>query len=148
MNIRIREIREGCMPKPTMNEKGAVIGDAIDLVSAEDIYIQAGCRAKIRLGVAIQVPSDYSVILVARSSTCDKFHIVQTNGIGLVDNSYCGNNDELSMPVLAIQNTHIPKGTRVCQIFCVPRYEYTLEQVDDLGNADRGGFGTTGTTKF
>lgn len=142
LKIKIREITKGCAPK-VLN-----IGDAIDLIAAEDYYIEKGHSAKIRLGIAIEVPEDYCTLMLPRSSTFKYWKMLQTNSIGLIDNSYCGNNDELSMPIFATETCVVKKGERVCPIMCIPRYKYDIEFVEKLDNEDRGGFGTSGKDKI
>lgn len=142
LKLKIREITEGCAPKKIS------IGDAIDLIAAEDYYIEKGYSAKIRLGIAIEVPEEFCTLMLPRSSTFKNYQVLQTNSVGLIDNSYCGNNDELSMPVFATETCVIKKGERICQIMCIPRYHYEIELVDKLDNQDRGGFGTTGKDKY
>ncbi len=136
-NVKVRIITEGCEPKQ--------FGDAIDLKCAETIYIEKGRRAKIKLGVAMEIPKGYYALLLPRSSSADKFHIVQTNSLGLIDNDYKGDNDDWAMPILALENTTIQKGDRVCQFLIQKVIPMELIQVESLGNKDRGGFGSTGT---
>ena len=70
------------------------VGNWIDLRAAEDCYIPAGEAALIPLGVAMQLPEGYEARLAPRSSTYKKYHILQTNSVGVIDNSYCGDEDE------------------------------------------------------
>ncbi len=120
-------------------------GDFIDLRSAEDIELKKGEFRLIPLGVAIQLPKGYEALLVPRSSTFKNFKIMQTNSIGVIDESYCGDNDQWCMPVIAVEDTVIHKNDRICQ-FRIIEHQPTFEikAVESLGNDDRGGFGTTG----
>ena len=120
-------------------------GDWIDLRAAETYYIPAGELAMIRLGVAMELPEGYEAIVAPRSSTYKKYHILQANSIGVIDHSYCGDNDEWKLPVYATRDTVIEKGDRICQfrIFEIqPAIEF--EECDTLSEHDRGGFGSTG----
>lgn len=120
--------------------------DWIDLRAKEDVVLKEGESCCIPLGVAIQLPDGYEALLVPRSSTYSKWGIIQTNHIGIIDESYCGDNDEWAMSVRADRDTIIRKGDRVCQFRIIehqPNFE--IEIVDTLNNADRGGFGSTGT---
>lgn len=122
-----------------------VHGDWIDLRCAEEVELKRGDFCMIRLGVAMEIPKGYEAIIAPRSSTFKKYHILQTNSIGVVDNAYCGDNDEWKMPVLAVENTTIPKNARICQFRLLKNQDkVNLEVVDSLGNIDRGGFGSTG----
>lgn len=120
--------------------------DWIDLRSREDIYLKRGEPYDIPLGVAIELPKGYEAHVVPRSSTFKKWGIIQTNSMGIIDESYCGDNDEWCMPVIAVIPTYIHKGDRVCQFRIVEHQpEVSFEIVDVLGNTDRKGFGSTGT---
>lgn len=120
-------------------------GDWIDLRAAEDVELKNGEFKIIPLGVAMEIPKGYEAHLAPRSSTFKKWGIIQTNSIGVIDNSYSGDNDEWGMPVIAMRDTKINKNDRICQFRIVesqPEIEFV--EVDTLGNADRGGFGSTG----
>ena len=120
-------------------------GDWIDLRAAETILIVKGEFKYIPLGVAIQLPEGYEAIVAPRSSLFKRRGIIMTNSIGIMDESYCGDNDEWKFPAYATRETIIPKGERICQFRIVrhqPEIEFKL--VETLGNPDRGGYGSTG----
>ena len=121
-------------------------GDWIDLRTAYDIHMARGEFKYIPLGVAIEIPKGYEAIVVPRSSTYSRYGIIQTNSIGVIDESYCGDGDEWKLPVYAIHGTDIPKDTRIAQFRIIKHQpEFEIEVVSELGNEDRGGFGSTGT---
>ena len=121
-------------------------GDWVDLRCAEDMDIKAGEFAMIPLGVAIQLPKGYEAIVAPRSSTFGKYGIIMTNSIGIIDESYCGDNDQWRFPALAVRDTNISKNERIAQFRIIRHQPYVdIEQVEKLGNEDRGGFGSTGT---
>lgn len=125
---------------------GAIaVGDAIDLRTAVDIELREGEYKAIPLGVAIELPKGFEAWVIPRSSTFKNYGIIQTNSVGLIDESYCGDNDEWHFPAYATRDIRIPKGTRVCQ-FRLMRHQPGIEliTVETLGNADRGGLGSTG----
>lgn len=120
--------------------------DWIDLRAAEDISLKKGEFALIRLGVAMQLPEGYEAHIVPRSSTFKKFGVIQTNHMGVIDESYCGDNDEWRFPALAIRDTEIHVNDRICQFRIMKKQpRVTFTEVGMLGNEDRGGFGSTGT---
>lgn len=128
--------------KIVANEKG----DWIDLRAAETFKLKKGEFRIISLGISVQLPPGYEAHIVPRSSTFKKWHIIQTNGVGIIDNSYNGDNDIWGMPVLATEDTVIHIDDRICQFRIVKKQpEIIFQKVDNLGNADRGGFGSTGT---
>lgn len=119
--------------------------DWIDLRSMEDVEILEGQFKLIPLGIAIQLPEGYEAHIVPRSSTYKTYGLLQTNSMGVVDESYCGDNDMWRMPVIATRNIKINKYDRICQFRIVEKMkDITIEEVDILGNEDRNGFGSTG----
>lgn len=119
--------------------------DWIDLRAAEDVNLKQGEFKLIPLGVAMKLPRGYEAHIVPRSSTFKNFGIIQTNHQGVVDESYCGDNDQWYMPAYAVRDTQIHVNDRICQFRIMehqPAVEF--EQVDHLQGEDRGGFGSTG----
>lgn len=122
-------------------------GDWIDLRSAETIELKAGEFKLIPLGVAMTLPSGYEAHIVPRSSTFKKWGIIQTNHMGVVDESYCGPDDQWFMPVYATRDTVININDRICQFRIMKKQPILvfLEVEDMVGNINRGGHGSTGT---
>ena len=119
--------------------------DWIDLRAAQDVDLKQGEFKLIPLGVAMELPRGYEAHIFPRSSTFKNFGIIQVNHQGVVDCSYCGDNDQWFMPALAMRDTHIACNDRICQFRIVenqPKIEF--REVETLGHADRGGFGSTG----
>ena len=119
-------------------------GDWIDLYCYEDTVLSAGDFALISQGIAMQLPQGYEAIMAPRSSTFKRWGILQANSIGIIDNTYCGNDDIWMFPAYATRSVTIPKGTRICQ-FRIQKNQPDIEfvEVDKLG-ANRGSFGSTG----
>lgn len=128
-------------------EKISVIskGDWIDLRAAETVTMKKGEFRLIPLGVAMQLPAGWEAHVLPRSSTFKNFGIIQANSMGVIDNSYCGDNDWWFYPAIALRDTVINKNDRICQFRIMenqPQIEF--ETVEALEGADRGGFGSTG----
>ncbi len=141
MNIKIKYFTDKIEKLRYIDGKS----DWIDLRCAEEISLKKGEWKLIPLGVAMQLPEGYEAHIVPRSSTFKNFGIIQTNHCGVVDSSYCGDNDQWFMPVLAVRDTEIHVNDRICQFRIMenqPRIEF--EEAEHLGASDRGGFGTTG----
>ena len=139
MNIKVK-YHTDILPL-AMNDNG----DWVDLRAAQDMKLWEGCSYRIPLGISVELPEGYEAHVAPRSSTFKNWGIIQTNSVGVIDNSYCGDNDIWMMPVYATRFTEIKKNDRICQFRIVekqPNLEF--ETVDHLGNEDRGGFGSTG----
>ena len=135
-------------------------GNWIDLKAAEDRKLFKGDSTLISLGLSMMIPKGFEAHLAPRSSTFKKYHILQTNGIGIIDQSYSGTNDIWKMSVLAIEDTVIHKGDRIAQFRFVKSMDSDLFQYngklyvgepiilfiieDELSSENRGGFGSTG----
>ena len=119
--------------------------DWIDLRAAERVELKAGDFRLIRLGVAMELPRGYEAHVVPRSSTYKNFGVIQTNHMGVIDESYCGDNDQWFMPVIAMRDTEIHVNDRICQFRIMEHQpELIFEETEVLGHADRGGHGSTG----
>ena len=121
------------------------VGDWIDLRAAEDIKLHAGDFKLIPLGVAMELPHGYEALVAPRSSTFKKYGVLLANSLGIIDESYKGDNDEWHFPALAMRDTVIHKNERLCQFRIIQHQPLIhLQEVEVLGNADRGGIGSTG----
>ena len=119
--------------------------DWIDLRAAKEMELKAGQYAMIPLGVAMKLPEGYEAHIVPRSSTYKNYGLIQTNHMGVVDESYCGDNDQWHMPVYALRDTVIHVNDRICQFRIMEHQpKIVFEEVEHLGNDSRGGFGSTG----
>lgn len=120
-------------------------GDWVDLHAAERVEMKAGEYRIISLGVSMKLPEGYEAHVVPRSSTFKKWGIIQTNSMGVIDNSYCGENDVWGFPALAMRDTVIDAGDRICQFRIVRKMEHVeFATVEHMEAPDRGGFGSTG----
>ena len=119
--------------------------DWIDLRAAEDVVLKKGEFKLIPLGICVQLPKGYEAHIVPRSSTYKNFGLVQANHMGVVDESYCGDNDQWFVPMIAIRDTVVHVNDRICQ-FRIFKNQPAIEfdEVEFLTGADRGGFGSTG----
>ena len=119
--------------------------DWIDLRAAKEMELKAGQYAMIPLGVAMKLPEGYEAHIVPRSSTYKNYGLIQTNHMGVVDESYCGGNDQWHMPVYALRDTVIHVNDRICQFRIMEHQpKIVFEEVEALSAPDRGGFGSTG----
>ena len=120
-------------------------GDWIDLRVAEDVHMKAGEFRIISLGVSMKLPEGYEAHIVPRSSTFKVWGILQTNHMGVIDNSYCGDDDIWGFPAFATRDVHIEKNSRICQFRLVKKMKKVdFKIVKSLGNKNRGGWGSSG----
>ena len=123
------------------------VGDWIDLRAAETVTLKAGEWHPISLGISMQLPEGYEAHILPRSSTFKRWGILLPNAMGIIDESYCGDNDIWHFGALAMRDTVIEKGDRICQFRIMEKMPpVRFEEVTVLGNRDRGGFGSTGHT--
>lgn len=120
-------------------------GDWIDLRSAETVDLRHGEDRIISLGVSMRLPEGYEAHIVPRSSTFKKWGIIQVNSMGVIDNSYSGTNDIWRFHALALRDTTIYAGDRICQFRIVKKQpNVSFNECKELNSVDRGGFGSTG----
>lgn len=119
--------------------------DWVDLRVAEEVSLKKGDFKLIDLGISVKLPEGYEMLVVARSSTFKNFGLIQTNALGVVDESYCGDDDHIMMPVWATRDVDIHINDRLCQ-FRILKHQPALEfnETDKLSGVSRGGFGYTG----
>ena len=119
--------------------------DWIDLRAAEDVEMRQGEFRLISLGVAMKLPEGYEAHIVPRSSTFKNFGVIQANHMGVIDGSYCGDNDIWYFPAIAMRYTCIHVNDRICQFRIVKNQPpVSFEETEHLTGTDRGGFGSTG----
>lgn len=120
--------------------------DWIDLRSSETVEFKTGEFKLIPLGVGMRLPQGYEAHVVPRSSTFKNYGLIQTNSCGVIDGSYCGDDDMWMVPMYATRDVVVHKNDRICQFRIMenqPKIEFL--KVERLGDTNRGGFGTTGT---
>lgn len=142
MEIQIRYFTDQIEPLRYVDGKS----DWIDLRCAETVELKAGQFRLIPLGVAMKLPAGYEALVAPRSSTFKNFGILQANSLGVIDESYCGSNDQWMFPAYAVRDTVIHVNDRICQFRLIahqPPVEFLPR--DALEGEDRGGFGSTGT---
>ena len=138
--IRIKYFVEGLEPVEKLQK-----GDWIDLRAAEDRTLRAGESCYLRLGVGMILPEGYEAHVAPRSSTFKRYGVIVTNSFGVIDGSYCGEEDEWRLPILAMRDSQIRFNDRVCQFRIVRKQpEIGFETVEHLREESRGGFGSTG----
>lgn len=120
-------------------------GNFVDLRSAERVELKTGDFKLIDLGISIKLPDGYWGQVVPRSSLFKNHGVIETNGFGVIDTSYCGEEDHWMLPVYATRDTVIDFDERICQFRIVRDNRFYVEEVDMMEDESRGGFGSTGT---
>lgn len=120
-------------------------GEWTDLAIPEEVSLKQFETAVISFGINMKAPDGWHPLVASRSSTALKHGVIIANGIGIIEHNYCGDEDYIGMVVFAVRDTVIPAGTRLGQFTIVPRApKYRLEQVETMGEPNRGGYGSTG----
>ena len=120
-------------------------GDWIDLRASQNYHLKAGEFTLIDLGVSMKLPDGYEAHVAPRSSTFKNYGIIQTNSVGIIDNSYSGTNDIWKMPVYATRDCSIQINDRICQFRIVEKMpSVCFEETNTLDSVNRSGFGSTG----
>jgi len=121
------------------------IGDWIDLRAAETVHLEPNEYKLFSLGISVELPLGYEAHIVPRSSTFNNFGIIQANHMGIIDETYKGDNDLWMFPAIAFRPTTIHLNDRICQFRIVQKMQtIQIIEVETLGNDSRGGLGSTG----
>lgn len=140
LTIRVHYFSDD-IPRLTAIEQG----DWIDLRASETVEFQKGEFKLIPIGISVQLPEGYEAHVAPRSSTFKRWGLLQVNSVGVIDNSYCGTNDQWFVPMYATRDTVVEKGDRFCQFRIMENQPpVTFVECETLSDADRGGFGSTG----
>ena len=117
-----------------------------DLASAVDIEIPPRSIRLVGTGLVIAVPEGYFLGIFARSSTPLKRGLMVANGVGVIDADYCGPGDEIKVQLLNFTDAtvHVKRGDRLAQGIVLPSPSIEWNEVEDMGEPTRGGFGSTG----
>ena len=119
--------------------------DWIDLRASEEVEFKSGEFKLIPLGIGIRLPKGYEAHVVPRSSTFKNYGLIQANHMGVIDCSYCGDNDQWFVPMIALRDTVVHVNDRICQFRIMENQPaLVFNEVDHLDAVDRGGFGSTG----
>lgn len=174
LKIKVKRLNKS-IELPTIIDKG----EWVDLRAAKEVKLNAPQAATLKrykingieqshrdvsfdiinipLGIAVKLPKGFEAIILARSSTPKNFGIITANAMGVVDNTYSGNNDEWKYPVISLKDTSIKEGDRICQFRIQLSQKASIWQkikwllssgiriieVENLDKINRGGFGST-----
>ncbi len=144
MHVRIKRI-DSTLPLPEYHTGGAV---AFDFYCRKEIIIKSNTVELVPANVIIEVPKGMMLMITSRSSTPKRTGLMVANGVGTIDQDYCGETDELQIPMYNTRQTPVTveRGERIAQGVFLPIEHAEFEEVEQMSNPSRGGFGTTGTT--
>jgi len=142
MRLKIRRL-DPTVPLPTYGTDEAA---GFDLASAHDVLVAPGQIALVRTGLVIEVPTGHFLGIFARSSTPLKRGLMVANGVGVIDPDYSGPNDEVMVQVLNFTSAEvrIARGDRIAQAIVLPAPRVSWQEVTEIREVTRGGFGVTG----
>ncbi len=141
LQVTIKRIDTG-LPLPTYATEGSV---GFDLLCREDTEIAPRTIELIPGNVIVRIPQGYMLLLSMRSSTPRRKGLLIPNGVGIIDQDYCGEGDELKVQVFNFREeaVTVKRGERIAQGIFVPVLRVSWNEVDEMGEG-RGGFGSTG----
>jgi dUTP diphosphatase len=141
LQVTIKRIDTG-LPLPIYATAGSV---GFDLLCREDTEIEPRTIELIPGNVIVRIPEGYMLMLTLRSSTPLRKGLLIPNGVGIIDQDYCGEGDELKVQVFNFNDkaVTVQRGERIAQGIFVPVMRVTWNEVDEMG-VGRGGFGSTG----
>lgn len=130
------------LPLPVYETRGAV---GLDLVARENVLVQPGTIELIAGNVVIQVPKGYMLMIASRSSTPRKKGLMLPHGLGIIDQDYCGPDDEIKIQVYNFTSApvEVKRGEKIAQAVFVRVDSFEWEEVDRMDQDSRGGFGST-----
>lgn len=142
MRVKIKRIDKS-LPLPVYETQGAV---GFDLLARTETVIHPKGIELIPANVVVQVPKGYALILASRSSTPKKHGLTKPHGIGVIDQDYCGDEDELKIQVMNFteKSVTVARGTKIAQGIFVKVAKPSFKEVDQISKKSRGGFGSTG----
>lgn len=143
MRLKIRRL-DSTISLPTYATEEAA---GFDLAASQDMRLAPGQIALVPTGLVIEVPTGHFLAIFARSSTPLKRGLLVANGVGVIDPDYCGPKDEVLIQVLNISGAEVQvkRGDRLAQGIILPAPRVSWQEVSDLREVTRGGFGATGT---
>jgi len=141
LKVKIQRIDKE-LPLPVYETGGSV---GFDLVAREDIEIKPGMIELVPSNCVVEVPAGYMLIVASRSSTPRKKGLTPPHGFGIIDHDYCGPEDEIKIQVynFSPESVDVKKGEKIAQGVFVKIDKFEWEEVDNIKESSRGGFGST-----
>lgn len=142
MKVKIKRIDKD-LPLP-LYETGGSVG--FDILAREDTSVEAKEIGMVPTNLIVQVPEGYMLVVASRSSTPGKKGLTPPHGFGIIDNDYCGPEDEIRVLVYNFRDetVKIERGEKIAQGVFVKIDKFEWEEVEELEAKSRGGFGSTG----
>lgn len=142
MNVRIKRI-DPSLPLPVYETNGSV---GFDLSARESTVVPKGGISLIPSNVIVEVPQGYMLAVCSRSSTPKKTGLTPPHGFGVIDQDYCGPEDEIKIQVYNFSDSDVTveRGQKIAQGVFVKVDRFEWEETDQIGEKSRGGFGSTG----
>lgn len=141
MKVKIKRL-DPELPLPVYETSGAV---GFDLLARTDMSIEPGKIELVPGNVIVKVPEGYSLLVISRSSTPRKLGLTKPHGVGVIDQDYCGPEDEVMIQVYNFtdQPVSLKRGQKIAQGLFVRTDRFEFEEVDSISETSRGGFGST-----
>ncbi|MBU1089326.1 dUTP diphosphatase [Patescibacteria group bacterium] len=141
MKVKIFRL-DKTLPLPIYETGGAV---GFDLLAREMVEVPTGEIRLIPANVIIKTPPGFALLITSRSSTPRKKGLTQPHGLGVIDQDYCGSEDEIKIQVhnFSVKNATVERGEKIAQGLFVRCERAEFEEIEKIENTTRGGFGST-----
>lgn len=139
LHVPLKRTREWVEVPEYQTERSA----GFDIATAEECRLQAGQFNYIATGLIVKAPVNHMLMIVPRSSTYRKYGITMPHSMGVIDEDYCGPEDEIMLQVLATMDRTIPPNTRIAQGIFIPITRVDFDETTAVAELSRGGFGST-----
>ena len=141
MKVKIKRIDKS-FSLPVYETEGSV---GFDLVCREKAIVESKSSSLLPTNIIVETPKGYMLMLAPRSSTFRKKGLVMPNSVGVIDQDYCGEKDEILLQVYNTrsENVTIERGEKLGQGIFVRVDKMEWEEIDGNMGESRGGFGST-----
>ena len=143
MKVKIKRLDKN-LPLPRYETDGSA---GFDLLCRESVTIAPQTVTLIPANVIVETPPGYMLMVTLRSSTPRKQGLLIPHGVGIIDQDYRGEGDEIQIQIYNFtdQPVTVERGDRIAQGIFVRVDTAEWSEVSEMSSETRGGFGSTDT---
>ena len=143
MELRVRRLDPAARLPVRAHEDDA----GYDLHALDAATLVPGQRARVRTGIAIELPPGHAGLVMPRSGLAARHGIAIVNAPGLIDCGYRGELCVLLLNTDAAAAFEVSPGDRIAQLVIIAVATLAVVETETLAATARGegGFGSSGT---